>query len=510
MPVATDKGNVRTEVHPDVAEERAEPAPPAASITGGQNSIPPNLPPSSPSPSPVVAIDYIAFSAVVRWRTLESYEAGNTRIDTGKAVAEKADAWCALDAAREQAYDAGEPEEVRIGDRLVIVHPRGAGGGASAYYRYRLEFEGIRMLLSERSETPRDNTRFDAAGHRSQPTYKVEIPGEPLTVMGLGESMAAVDDLIAALGGDEVDDWINRLDVAGDLPGVPMRLFDHAFDDGRFITTAKKRRAEYEGEEKTGLYFGSRNSACHVVIYNKAEKLKGDARTRPQYVEAIHRRWGGAFHEGTRVEASYKREWFKDRGIDSVADAVAAAESAYRTTIGGREDKKSFLRLADRVPDRKNNNQSKAGTDETWLQLTDAVYGDRIERVDVVPEVRPDEAARHILSYASKVAAASDWEVDDLGDVLDALRWAGIGISDDWIRERYAKHRKALGRTGNPAGSFRPEYKTRAEQAVESEKIERARRQSARWRMRRGEIEDRDEEEERHPIVERFDQIFPV
>ena len=78
------------------------------------------------------------------------------------------------------------------------------------------------------------------------------------------------------------------------------------------------------------------------------------------------RRWGSPQTVATRVEFQLRREAIKSFGIDSIGDYFGkrAGLVAYLTSF--------WLRLVDSVPDRENNNTTRAGTHPLWSRVGDA------------------------------------------------------------------------------------------------------------------------------------------
>lgn len=199
------------------------------------------------------------------------------------------------------------------GRGLWKVHANGCRLGdptRGPMMRWRLERDGVRFTLANRAEP-----------HQTNPSGTFMATGEVMIAMGGAEK---VWDLIRTwlreLGAEIVTAKVSRVDLCVDIPGVGVADLMAAYREERYITRTRhsedwSQTAAYRRFRRdTGCALGT---ATRLRIYDKSLECQDLAKR----AWMIHRRWGGEDQDkALRVEFQVRREFLKDRGIDTVED----------------------------------------------------------------------------------------------------------------------------------------------------------------------------------------------
>ncbi len=302
--------------------------------------------PSHHLPKAVFAIDWLECGAVAYWTD----EAGRESFWKLSQMQDEAKA----------SGNGNKPVPLDLKGRSMLLYPKGMGSGNQSRLEYRLEFAGITIAASSRDKADRKLSNF---------YYK--IPGEACLLLGVNEARKIVYEVADALGGVVVDEWIRRIDLCLDLPGVD--LLDElmpAFDQGHFVSTAKQWNAWDGTRGKTGFTVGSRGRVM-LNVYNKLL----DTLTRHDGVYQLamkDRRWGGVMpSSATRVEHQISSEWLRSFGLKTT-EMVFHSLPAIIAKVAGRPPH-AFFCMTDRDPDAANHHQSRAGVLPTWGRIIDTM-----------------------------------------------------------------------------------------------------------------------------------------
>ena len=241
----------------------------------------------------------------------------------------------------------------------VFIAPGGKGRGL-AHSEWVLNYRGIMIRISDRQRADELHNVF------------VEIQSMPLMEFGLEGCVAALREVLDALGYRWRDESISRVDVCADVPNVTVQKFAKAVHNGRVITRANKRgehnrltfseRGTVTGETQT-LEIGKKSSATFLRIYDKLEESKRDEYKRHL---CVSKRWGTLPDSAVRVEFQLRREAVRKAGIKTLKDLSQRVGSlcAYLTH--------DWFRITARVPDRGNGHQRRFASSALWKHVSSA------------------------------------------------------------------------------------------------------------------------------------------
>jgi hypothetical protein len=291
--------------------------------------------------SSVFAIDWYESGGVIDWNTFDNRERFSPLLEAQQAAVN----------------DKGRPQLVELAGRSVLVHPRGMGTDRQSRMEYRLEWAGVTIGLSPRLIATRQNANF-----------YLKATGESCVLHGVDEVRRVVEEIVTAIGGTLRDEWVKRIDLCLDLPGLAVQEeLQQAFDGEQFLTTFRQWRPfDGVGGKKGFSLFGA--GACTVNVYDKL----ADAFERHDGVYQLamkSRRWGGITPEAaTRVEYQLRRPWL------SRYRECASASSVFENlgTIVGKlvnTGTRPLFMLTDRTPDKKNKHQSRCEVLPLWAAI---------------------------------------------------------------------------------------------------------------------------------------------
>lgn len=209
-----------------------------------------------------------------------------------------------LEIAKERARAAGKPAPFDMGGGVLLLEPRGWGK-----YPYRLQSPYGLIGVT-------DSTRL--------PPVRVQPLAEHLHAIGPAQSVEWFQALIAGFT-SELRITTSRLDVFSDWHGLDLT----GDDRGRFVSRGRRRDLHEEAETWTGFEFGRRTTKTICArIYDKT--LDVDRKGARWWFDV----WGDAYEQGrpvTRVEFEFGREGLKQYGVDTTAQALAAAPGLWKS-----------------------------------------------------------------------------------------------------------------------------------------------------------------------------------
>lgn len=336
-----------------------------------------NTVPSTLHPDIKVGIDYLTFWVYGGWA--EDVAGLFERLDQGKK-----------DAATEK-----HGTEFEVGGLQFLLLSNGSGRG-SFHCRWCLQHRGLFFGVCN-----------NANASSSRPLVKVEIKGEPLTLLGVQGALELVDDVLRALGVKYSRSLLSRIDIKADHLGTPVSRYADDFDDDRVITRARQLNWFGTFQERQTIIVGNRKANRVVCrFYDKLAELKG--KPDKEVVFLKHITGGELVDSCTRVEFEIRREGLKEFRVDSFEDCFGRMGHIlrYLTT--------EFLRFSDSPVDR--NHTDRAKTAPHWLATQEAFehFANTFRQLPArTPESIPFDATRHqqnmtghLISWIIKDGAA--------------------------------------------------------------------------------------------------------
>jgi hypothetical protein len=217
-----------------------------------------------------------------------------------------------------------------------------------------------RCTLAEKLQV--DFANF-SAGAKSPPNVFFKAPGRicmnnnPRALIDLART------LITSLGGVIISERLSRIDIAIDLPDLPITQFLDAYHEGRYICHGDP--ILITGKDGTTLWFKSKN--VQMRLYEKIALLR--CRKNIADLNAmVNRRWGGVEpQDATRLEFQLMRCFLKNHGVSS-PDSYFAKRQALALHL-----MKKRFRFTANTFDRLSNHHSRAGILPVWQQIADAL-----------------------------------------------------------------------------------------------------------------------------------------
>lgn len=245
------------------------------------------------------------------WVAFESFDELKNKLDTAQAAAR------GRSSPNPQFGSPTDRDVIQVGDRRLIVQPRGgrlgAGERALAMSWKLRSGQGIELAIANIE---------DATG--STPNVNAQATSMTMMWLGFRAVWAEMQSLIEALGGNVHRHSVSRVDAAVDLAGVAINEFYEPFADGHLVTRAKFREAykearfvseHFSGSQPTG--FGIGKSPLRLVIYDKLLEV---SRNVDKLALLKANRWGGLPDVATRVELQLRRAKLKQFGVETVDD----------------------------------------------------------------------------------------------------------------------------------------------------------------------------------------------
>ncbi|MCX7009878.1 MAG: hypothetical protein NTY53_21990 [Kiritimatiellaeota bacterium] len=234
--------------------------------------------------------------------------------------------------------------------RAVMTRHSPKLGDSSNPYRmtFRITVNGLTILLQDRRR----------ASGRS-PNVIVQATGLFCLSYSIQEILSLIRAIITSASGRIVSEKLSRIDIALDLPNVPMDEFLQAYRERRYISRAGAPRVF----ESTGvsLYFGKK--PLELIIYDKYADMrrKHGLQANSERHLLITRCWGGEVTAATRIEFRLCRKALTSRGIDTPADFLEKAPELIQYLTH------SWFRMTAAAVDR--TNTSRAATLPLWTEV---------------------------------------------------------------------------------------------------------------------------------------------
>lgn len=256
-----------------------------------------------------------------------------------------------------QAVECRQAVPCRLGDGQVLIHERGIGSGHASRLEFRLEWCGVAIGISSRSDATRLLSNF-----------YLRIPGAACLIHGCDEVREMILTWIESWGGTLLDEWIRRLDLCLDLPALDLhQVVFPACEAGQYLSTMRKNSSYRDCDRTTGFTIGS-SPGARLTIYDKLAEVKH--KNDAQYgLAMIQRRWNGVWPGSAgRVEYQLHREFFQQfDGLKTATDVVARLADVVDRLI--QTEQRPFFQLTDRIPDRKGRHQDRVGILPEWAAI---------------------------------------------------------------------------------------------------------------------------------------------
>ncbi|MCG6154662.1 hypothetical protein [Rubinisphaera margarita] len=272
-----------------------------------------------------------------------------------------------LEEAVEIARGTSQPHPITLNNYRCLVHPYGMGKGRQTHLKFRITWGDVTLGLDFRSKASR---RFH--------NFSLTVPGGPCLIHGGLAVREWAFKIVNALGGGIHDEWIRRLDVCVDLPGLnPRQDLFPACCGNQFTSTAKHHRVDcHQGETET--FTLSSTDRLTLQIYDKLREAT--SKNDPVYLQSmIDNRWNGTLPKAaTRVELRVYRNWLAQWEDDHVERILSNLGSVVERLLP--ETGKAFFRLLDRAPDRKNKHQSRCEVHPLWKIIREVLVQQETEQ----------------------------------------------------------------------------------------------------------------------------------
>lgn len=379
----------------------------------------------------VFSLDWLQTSGCIEWDRDKSWETFRR-----------------LDQLQQEAKESRKPVELNLAGCPLRLHASGMGSGNQSRLEYRMDWGGVLLAFSERKNPDRHLNNFH-----------MKISGEPCLLFGVAEVLRRVREIIDAMGGVIVDEWVQRLDFCLDVVGCDLvKELYPAVAEERVLATAKHSAIYRDGGHPTGFSFGKHRLKLRVY-----DKLSESLDRHGEYLQGmIERRWGGRLPAvATRVEYQVSREWLVDKGIDTLDQVLNRLPDIVGkiTSTGPRP----FVCLTDRQPDRENKHQGRVEVLPAWSWIVNEsqrLAGPPREHLKPVDRgaasfQRQWSMARGILM---SIAARMGRMIENVRDVEALIRDLDVrhgGMEEKWF-DIWAKKARELG-TLDRVLRFRPE-----------------------------------------------------
>lgn len=262
-----------------------------------------------------------------------------------------------LDRVRLQAGEVGQPLPCSLGDGQIFVHENGIGSGRASRLEFRLEWCGVVIGLSPRK-----------APSRMLYNFYLKVSGEPCLVVGFDRVREVVASCLAEWDGVVIDEWVHRLDLCLDVPGLDLsQSIFPACHAGQYLSTMRRNSSHRDCVQTTGFSIGS-SPGARLTIYDKLAEVK-HTNDSAYGLAMIERRWNGIVPEAAaRIEYQLHREFFHQfYGFKSAQEVLGRLSDIVERLV--QNEKRPFFEITDSVPDRKGRHQCRANTLPEWAEI---------------------------------------------------------------------------------------------------------------------------------------------
>lgn len=397
--------------------ERADAAEPRGACPGNTPLSSSQYDPLAEPFDPVVAIDWLETAGVIHWGLLSDYPLRET-----------------VESHYQYAVETDEPAAIVLNERHCLVHPRGMGRGQQSRLTYRITCGAITLGLSFRENASRQLSNF-----------LLTVPGKACLLDGAMFVREWAHQIIEDLGGRLADEWIRRVDVCVDLPGVnPRAELLPACQAQQYLATARRGNVHFDQRGLTGFTIGSCNRV-QLQIYDKL--LETISKNDPEYHLAMcQKRWGTLVCQATRVEIRVGRDWLSQFMKYDAETILQNLGSLMHQLLG--EESRCFFKLLAEAPDRKNNHQTRTQTLPLWNTISDLFLSRagkqelKFQRINrgLITMDRLYKTVRSMLAKAAAMRGERFTSLDEAQQLFANLHEINCGtdaeLANIWNRKR--------------------------------------------------------------------------
>ena len=371
----------------------------------------------------IVTIDWLEIAGAVVWSPLEE-----------SPLREQ------VNNCYENAVAAETPLPFVLNKRQCLIHPSGLGRGRQSRMTYRVTCGPTTLAYAERDRPSRRHSNF-----------VLTVPGKSCLMNGAQEVRRWAHQVVRDLGGRFVDEWIRRIDVCIDLPGVdPRKDLLRACHSQHYLSTVEQGHTHFNRDGLTGFTIGSAKRV-QLQIYDKLLEIRH--KNDPEYLQCmLQGRWKQVPQHATRVELRIGREWLSQWMKYDAETYLENLGSLLEYTLG--DSARPFFKLLAEAPDRANKHQSRAPVLPLWDAIRKKLIAEagatefapqRIRRGEMSLE-RTYKVIRSMLARAAALRGERATCIRELVEQLVDLHDVNRGTDQD-IALLWRKHSSQLGGT---------------------------------------------------------------
>ena len=322
-----------------------------------------------------------------------------------------------LEALKTKAKESPRGVYCELAGRDWKVEPRGEGDGAN-HLAYLLTAPGLRLALG----------RGTGAGVVAM----IEAQGRYCAGRDPQVLHKELKNIVCKAGVQPSRFIVSRLDIYGDVAGVPVSRVIKAFMAGNVVKRSRKWNFEGEGhfEQSTGIYFGKRGQAVMARIYDKVAELSKNEDKRTAFL-AVH---GLETLPAvvTRVEFEVLADFFRETWKASNSDEVFASLGSIARYLMS-----DWLRVCFHV-DRNNTQKAKACS---WWQYLGEKISQRMHyfapRCDLPPLVPSRTKLKaQVLGCVAALNAMLGFAPQSVHAAFDNVRTICTDLDAVYLRDR--------------------------------------------------------------------------
>ncbi|MCA8990204.1 MAG: hypothetical protein KDA78_21330, partial [Planctomycetaceae bacterium] len=292
---------------------------------------------------------------------------------------------------------------------------------------------------------------------RQLSNFSLTVPGRACLLNGALAVRGWISRVIASLGGVLTDEWLRRLDVCVDLPGIQASTLLELCEKRQFIASSRAIQFRYDGEAATSFTLGNRKSV-QMQIYDKLQEVR--YKNDPEYHAAMQIfRWKEMAPQGaTRVEIRIYRDWFAKWQNTEVDNVIKCLGSVLHQLLV--DTTRPLFRLLAQTPDRKNNHQSKCDIHPLWELIREKMIREAgneplmLQRKLRKGDIDVSRAAKMAAAFVITAAVQRGIGIDCLDDLIEEFRQlAYLNLSNDIVAAQYQKKAVVAG-VSNPGVEF--------------------------------------------------------
>lgn len=370
-----------------------------------------------------VAIDWLEIAGAVVWSPIDE-----------SPLREQVNTWY------ENAVAAESALPFTLNERQCLIHPSGLGRGRQSRMTYRVTCGPMTLAYAERDRANRQHSNFVLA-----------VPGKSCLMDGALAVRRWAHQVVQDLGGRFQDEWIRRIDVCIDLPGVdPRKDLLRACHSQHYLSTVEQGHTHFNRDGLTGFTIGSAKRV-QLQIYDKLLQVRD--KKDPEYLQSIIQgRWKQIPQHATRVELRIGREWLSQWMKYDAETYLENLGSLLEYTLG--DSSRPFFKMLAEAPDRENKHQSRTPVLPLWDAIRKKLIAEvgatefipqRIKRGEMSLE-RAYKVIRSMLARAGVLRGQRVTSIEEAQQQLAELHEVNKG-RDFEIAQIWVKHRDQLGYT---------------------------------------------------------------